>query len=774
VREGQRKLVVAMKADYLRGVWDRLGRMKKFGPAALLLGVLVALLVHASYYFPFLSDDALISLRYARRFSQGLGLTWTDGERVEGYTNLLWVLLTGACAWVRLDLIWSARVLDTIGVLLAIVCASVVPQPLVLSPLRTLSGGLFFALASPLAAWAVGGLEHGFLAGMLACAFVALARSAPVGAVSLKWSLIAGAFLGSVALLRADGIVLVLAAAAGFALAGKLRLRVLRSMLIILAVPLGLLGMQLLFRYVYYDALVPNTALAKVSFNEDRLLGGLYYLRDGYRPLVPAVALTLAFVVVGFRGLRAERWVPPVVVLFGWSAYVGLVGGDIFPGWRQLVPAVVALGMLLAEAAPAASARFPFGAPVVAGLSSITLALGLYVQTTDRENVRAKRELWEHDGRPLGYLLRRAFGDKKPLLAVDAAGALPFWSELPSLDMLGLNDRYIATHPPPNFGRGGIGHELGDGAYVMRRAPDIIAFNGSVGASTPLFLSGRQMIATPEFHREYQLVRARGRRARAVGELYVRRESGKLAVVRSGERIQVPAYFFGTGGALAELGENDRLLANNPGPHAAELPRFLLPAGTWELVLDTNVAPVGVGFRCGGTSAVATGVPARSLVLDAPTMVDVLVGPAEAGVLSIRSASLVRSSAPAGFRCAPPGSRVIVPLSQLSRRKADHSDWAAFGNVIFNTTGVRVELPELSRPRAIELSVDCNDRYRVLFVHGSQVEGTFVIEKSKKRGMSVETVPVPPEARRSGFDRVEIVPIEGDNYYSVGHLLLVP
>ena len=161
-----------------------------------------------------------------------------------------------------------------------------------------------------------------------------------------------------------------------------------------------------------------------MSFNEDRLRGGLYYLRDGFRPLVPVLVLTLAFVIAGFRHMRAERWVPAAVVLFGWSAYVGLVGGDIFPGWRQLVPSVVALGMLLAEAAHAASERLRLGIPIVLGLSLPTLGFGLYVQTTDRENVRAKNELWEHDGRPLGILLKRAFGEKKPLLAVDAAGAV--------------------------------------------------------------------------------------------------------------------------------------------------------------------------------------------------------------------------------------------------------------------------------------------------------------------------------------------------------------
>src|SRR5688500_1706387 len=39
------------------------------------------------------SDDAYISYRYARNLADGAGLTFNPGERVEGYSNLLYVLL---------------------------------------------------------------------------------------------------------------------------------------------------------------------------------------------------------------------------------------------------------------------------------------------------------------------------------------------------------------------------------------------------------------------------------------------------------------------------------------------------------------------------------------------------------------------------------------------------------------------------------------------------------------------------------------------------------
>src|SRR5437660_5760906 len=45
---------------------------------------------------PLTVDDSYISYRYARNLIHGLGLVYNAGERIEGYTNLLWTLLVAA------------------------------------------------------------------------------------------------------------------------------------------------------------------------------------------------------------------------------------------------------------------------------------------------------------------------------------------------------------------------------------------------------------------------------------------------------------------------------------------------------------------------------------------------------------------------------------------------------------------------------------------------------------------------------------------------------
>ncbi|MCX7699176.1 MAG: hypothetical protein N2114_06915, partial [Candidatus Goldbacteria bacterium] len=69
---------------------------------------------HAAYYLPFIADDALISLQYAKRFLAGKGLTWTDGIPVEGYSNFLWIILISFLGLFKIDLIISVRVLGVI------------------------------------------------------------------------------------------------------------------------------------------------------------------------------------------------------------------------------------------------------------------------------------------------------------------------------------------------------------------------------------------------------------------------------------------------------------------------------------------------------------------------------------------------------------------------------------------------------------------------------------------------------------------------------------
>jgi hypothetical protein len=63
---------------------------------------------------------------------------------------------------------------------------------------------------------------------------------------------------------------------------------------------------------------------------------------------------------------------------------------------------------------------------------------------------------------------------KDTVIAVASAGAIPFYSRLPTIDMYGLNDAHIARVPFPKApGR----MMKWDNAYVLSRNPDLIVIN---------------------------------------------------------------------------------------------------------------------------------------------------------------------------------------------------------------------------------------------------------------------------------------------------------
>jgi hypothetical protein len=222
--------------------------------------------------------------------------------------------------------------------------------------------------------------------------------------------------------------------------------------------------------------------------------------------------------------------------------------------------------------------------------AALALALFALLQFRDGENFRAVSERWEWDAEAVGLLFKQAFAAEQPLMAVDPAGGLPFWSELPALDMLGLNDYYLPRHPPPGLGQGPIAHELGDGRYVLNRRPDLVVFLLPTGNDHGYFLSGRQMQQDPRFFRDYTLVRFEAREPRRVtARVWVRKESERIGVRREAGRVLVPGFLVcDNQTSVARLGADGRLVTPSTAAQPARLQNFSLPAGRWRVEVDAS------------------------------------------------------------------------------------------------------------------------------------------------------------------------------------------
>jgi arabinofuranosyltransferase len=567
-------------------------RAVRAASAAAWLAAVALLLLNAKHYYPFIADDAFISLRYAERLIEGRGLTWTDGPPVEGYSNLLWILLCAALGWLGVDLVFAARMLGvlSIAVVLAAILRAVAPATLTHAA-AAFVGMAAFAVAGPAGVWSIGGLEQPLVVALLSWALVVASPLLGREPVSRRAYLLPGALLALLTLSRADGAILVAGLCLGVAVVHGTRRTGWERGVFLGLLPLGAWLGQLGFRLHYYDSWVPNTARAKVAFTSERVVHGWDYVAGA--AVSSALILALAVMLVaGTARQRTLRWrlaSAACVVATVWGTYLVAIGGDIFPAYRHWLP-ILAMACLAAAVGLRVvldrSARV--GRPLLV-VAATAVALYGARQPHDGMNHRGVTERWEFDGEVVGRLLHQAFLDRQPLLAAGAIGALCYHAKLPCLDMFGLNDRYLAENPPADFGTGHLGHELGDGSYALSREPDLVVFCGPTGGTTPCARGEREMIALPEFDQLYQLVRFRGTVPFEQSALIWVRRAGAVGIRESERGTVVPGHLLATADGLsAELDPSGRMGIRLADGHAART-TVSLPAGAWRLRVDSDM-----------------------------------------------------------------------------------------------------------------------------------------------------------------------------------------
>lgn len=422
------------------------------------------LLLH-SLLWNYTVDDAYISFRYAENLLAGRGLVYNAGERVEGYTNFLWVLLVAGPMALKVAPVVASKVL---GLAAASVLLTLVALDIGKEKGRAIGFGaaLLFALDPAFALWTTAGLETPLF---LLFAYLAL-RPALAGERALPAS--AGAWAALAGLTRPEGyvvfaIVAVVAAARG-AIANSLRA---------LAVFALLVAPHLAFKAFYYGDIFPNTYYAKVggvlAWGRGARYLGDWLLRYGAAPLA-LIALAGA---VALARRRSPRLVPIALTAGAFGAYVCAVGGDGLTMFRFALFVLVPLAILAAEGAAFIAERirpsarnavlaFLFAAAVVFPARNSFAGPYHAFAVDDRNRVLLH---WVEIGK---WLSRHSLPNDA--VAVGVAGAIPYYGKITAIDMLGITDRHIAHAPSAAIGSGIAGHERHDMQYVLERKPEFI------------------------------------------------------------------------------------------------------------------------------------------------------------------------------------------------------------------------------------------------------------------------------------------------------------
>jgi len=455
-------------------------------PASLILAMLF-LALGVSFCSDFVIDDTYITFRYSRNLANGLGPVFHAGDRVEGYTNFLWMLLMSVAFPLGINpLFWSRglSLLATLGML-----------------------GVVGDWANRIRS---GGDEAHRVLPIL-CAFVALPLWGMSGMeTSLFTFLVTWGIYRAVMNLGYAEIPLFLAAACRpeglwFLAVGWLARLVSggRRPGPILASGLGYMGL-LALRYGYYGDLVPNTFHAKVGMTLAQVWRGVgYLLNSSWCTLGHGILLGALFAVI----LDRRRWVHLTGLATGvYLGYVVIVGGDASPLHRFILPVFPLILILFwtgiirleTHARTPERLRIALASPYL----SYALAGGLFLTSTlPVQDQVAQDAKFTREFIILGKWLK-TWTDPKWTIAVDSAGAIPYFSELKTLDVMGLVDRTVARSRTQNIGTGVSGHERSNADYVLKTRPDLIFLNVILSTAPPIDL--RQLDSSRVFGETYR------------------------------------------------------------------------------------------------------------------------------------------------------------------------------------------------------------------------------------------------------------------------------
>ena len=292
-----------------------------------------ALALSVQYFlWSHISDDAYISFRYIGRLLEGQGLTFNDGERVEGFSHPLWIFLAAGCTRLTgLSVPDVARALGLVFSLATIACLFASRRAFAHGNQIAATAIVILLVCPGFHVYATSGLETPLLMLLLTMGTVAsLGRREPTTLASLSF--------GLAAITRPEGLLY------GLFWLGR-RVRAFRQPAILL---LPFVAYEV-FRISYFETWLPNSFRAKLPGTWGTLFG-LEYLGQaltavGWPFLLGALLFRARADLEDFRRVVRAAIGPLLAgilfVLYAW--------GDWMPFSRFLVPVWPSSALLVAS-----------------------------------------------------------------------------------------------------------------------------------------------------------------------------------------------------------------------------------------------------------------------------------------------------------------------------------------------------------------------------------------------------------------------------------------
>ncbi len=396
-----------------------------------------------AYFFGTFPEDAYINFRYAQHLAEGHGPVWnTSGNPVEGYTSFLWIVLLAPAWFFNFEFAIWVQMLSFIFLAGTLFISALSLHIHLKNSLATLLGSLLIGSHFSLLFFSFSGMETALFSFLLTLLFY-------LSFISKKKNFfLLGLTSALLIMTRPEGLIFSFLFLA-FTLfeSKKLNFPGLRNFLISLFIPISI---WLIWKIRFYGDILPNTFYVKTAHSS--ILNGAFYIYLYFKEY---------FIVGPFIGtfflIKKKEWPAKIILALGsmivfWLLYMIAIGGDYmeFRMMAPLFPIIVLfsfLGIKEGEELKRAPLVFIFIIMAMGNLKAFYGDRNIQLHENILNTGQLANEVNdETTGTAVqGKMLFDFFGDDTTLVvAIGAAGAIPFYWNTHFIDASGLNDKEIA------------------------------------------------------------------------------------------------------------------------------------------------------------------------------------------------------------------------------------------------------------------------------------------------------------------------------------------
>jgi len=482
----------------------------------------------------FLQDDAFISFRFIDNFVNGNGLVFNIGEKVEGYTNLLWVLILSGLKVMGMNIETASQNLSVLfGVLILFITYFLsdiykLTENALPKKGRAADSGsnvsyfdlipsIMLVFTASFIFWSVSGMETTmFMTFSLAGVYYYI-KGKDSSELNYRFPL----FIMLATLTRPEGMYffgLIIIHKVFFAFkengAGGLKSLFSKNEILSYLIYIVPIIFYFVIRYSYYGYLFPNTYYAKTGMSEVYLNAGLDYFLNFLTSYMLYGILLIAPLYLFKRKENHFLLSLFYLLIFSFIAYTIVAGGDVLKQNRFFLTILPFIYILFAKLmtdiyykiSAKNSQSIAFGVVTV-----ITIVICFYYYSSQKEklesDIQSENGLVEKMKSTGEWFRTKQLELGRPMtLAATTIGAVSYTAgpNVTVIDLLGLTDEEIAHNPKiiPEISAGEIGWKERNynADYVMSRDPDYINFSTGI---KPSAYGERALYTTEEFIKYY-------------------------------------------------------------------------------------------------------------------------------------------------------------------------------------------------------------------------------------------------------------------------------